>query len=289
MPRKKSSRGRRRGRRRGGLEEGVASSVSETKDEAKQTQTKRKRTSRKRRTINIDAWIDRHIDEVVSLTGLDLLGLTREQYLELLKDIIIQLYGSLSSYTKASVLAKRFMRYRDRVYPVIAARLASMLDKFNDTQLEFIVFNIGDEVLGLAPKLYEYLRKVGRDDLISMLRSKWATAWINRRSKVLPVECPKCGFNSLMPDLTCLVCSSSVSEKELKERIKFKELLKEFSNLASCDELKEVLKRGYVRVNNVGIVPPSFPRSRVDIEVYLSGNEINIVKSAYESKCKGGN
>ncbi len=287
MPRKKPS--RRRGRRRSGKGSlGTTSEVTEAKESSSDSTKKKRKSSRKRRTINIDSWIDRHIDEVISMTGLDLLGLSREQYLELLKDLIIQLYGSLTSYTKASVLAKRFLRYRDRVYPVIAARLASMLDEFNDTQLEFIVFNIGDEVLGLAPKLYEYLRRRGRDDLISILRGKWARAWINRRSKVLPTECPRCGFNSLMPDLTCLVCGSSITEKELKEKLGFESMLKDFVRLASCEELREVIKRGYVLVNNMGIVPPSLPRTRVDIEVYLSGKELNIVKGAYRDKCEGG-
>ncbi len=278
MPRKSpSSRSRSRRKRK---------EESETITQEK-TSKKTTRRTRRRREINLDAWIEKHIDEFVSSTGLDLLNLSREQYIEILKDIIIQLYGSTSSYTKVDVLVKRFQRYSDRIYPVIAARIASLLDKLSEDQLEFVILNIGDEVLSLASKLYEHARRFGRDDLINILKTKWSNAWVKRRTEILPAECPKCGFNALMPDLTCLVCNSVVNDKTLKEFIKFTNGLKELISILSCDELREIMRRGYVLVNGLGLKPPNSERSPIDIEIYLTNKEMELVKGMYKDRCEG--
>jgi len=341
VPRKSSS-SRSRSRRKRKKESGTATQ--------EKTNKKTTRRTRRRREINLDAWIEKHIDEFVSSTSLDLLNLSREQYIEILKDIIIQLYGSTSSYTKVEVLVKRFQRYSDRIYPVIAARIASLLDKLSEDQLEFVilnigdeilkdiiiqlygstssytkvdvlvkrfqrysdriypviaariaslldklsedqlefvVLNIGDEILSLASKLYEYAKKFNRDDLISILKTKWSNAWVKRRTEVLPAECPKCGFNALMPDLTCLVCNSVVNDKSFKEFIKFTDGLKELISILSCDELREIMRRGYVLVNGLGLKPPNSERSPVDIEVYLTSKEMELVKEVYKDRCEG--
>jgi len=278
VPRKSSS-SKSRSRRR---------KKEESKSAAKEkTSRKTTRRTRKKREINLEAWIERHIDEFISSTGLDLLNLSREQYIDVLKDIIIQLYGSTSSYTKVDVLVRRFQRYSDRIYPVIAARIASLLDKLSEDQLEFVILNIGDEVLSLASKLYEHAKKYKRDDLISILKTKWSNAWIKRRTEILPAECPTCGFNALMPDLTCLVCNSVVSDKVFKESIRFTDNLRELISILSCDELREIMRRGYVLVNGLGLKPPNSERSPIDVEVYLTSKEMELIKNTYKDRCEG--
>jgi len=281
LPKKSSSSKRRRSK-----EVKEASATTSKVGGTKSKQTKR-RSSRRRREINIDAWIERNIDDIVRLTGLDLLGLSRDQYIELLKDIIVQLYGSTTSYTKVDVLVRRFRRYADRINPILAVRIASMIDNLSEEQLEFVIYNIGDEVLGVASKLYSLAKKYSREDLISILRTKWSNAWIKRRTQVLPAQCPTCGFNSLMPDLTCLVCDSVISDRKLKEFIKFNERLKELISILSCDEVKDIIRRGYVLLNGLGLKAPSEGKSQVDIEVYLTSKELSFVKSVYKERCEG--
>ncbi len=287
MPRKKSgSSSKRRSRRASKKVEDSVSAVSE--EAASRTKQAKKSTKpRKRREVNLDNWVEKHIDSIVSLTGLELLGLTREQYIDLLKDIIIQLYGSTSSYAKAEVIAKRFMRYSERVYPIIASRLTMQLSKFTPTQLEFIVYNIGDSILGLAPKIYVEVKKAGRDDLLQILRNKWANMWLKNKLPVLPTECPKCGFNALMPDLSCLVCGASVSEREVKERINFKEALADFVSSLTCEQLSDLIKYDYILVNGLGLKHPKERRTPIDVEIYLSRSEKEIVRREYLSRCTG--
>jgi len=286
MPRKKTGSRSRRSKKvakevkKEGLSTDSSSSLS-SKKEVKKAKPKKKRE------VNLDNWIEKYIDNIVSFTGLELLGLTHEQYVELLKDIIIQLYGSTSSYTKAEVIAKRFMRYSSRVYPVIASRLTAQLSKFTPTQLEFIAYHIGDAILGLAPKIYAEAKRAGREDLLHVLRSKWASAWLKNKLPVLPVECPRCGFNSLMPDLSCLVCGANVTEKEVKEQISFREMLKDFIDSLTCEQLRDLMKYDYTLVNGLGLKHPRDKRTPIDIEIYLSNVEREIVRMSYSSRCVG--
>ncbi len=242
---------------------------------------------RKKREVNVDAWFDKHLDSIVSMSGLDLLNLTREEYAEILRDIIASIYGSRSSYTKVEVVVKRLRRFEKQLYPLIALKLAQLKDKFTEEQLEFIVTNIGDAVLGLAFKLYKNLKDVGREDLIDLLRNKWFNAWIKNKYKTPLPPCPKCGFYALTPDLTCLVCGSSVSEREFKNGYSFLNKLREEVEVAECNELLEALRKGYVLVNGYGIKLGTRMREAVDVEVYLSRSEIELIKSELKKRCEG--
>ncbi len=244
----------------------------------------RKRTA-SRREVDLESWIERNVDEVVSRAGLDYLGLDREVWLEVLRDLLAELYGSTSSYKSAEDVAKRFVRSSDRVLPVVAARLAQLLEKPSEDLLEFIVTNIGDAVLDLAPKIYSWIVKLKREDLLGTLKYKWGTAWTRNRTPMLPVACPRCGFNSLMPDLACLVCGASVSERELKESMDFSGRLRELLSQTDCSELGSMVKYDYVLVNNIEVKPPTRGRLPIDVEVYLSEAERGLVREEYKSRC----
>ncbi|MCD6324070.1 MAG: hypothetical protein J7L55_03065 [Desulfurococcales archaeon] len=248
--------------------------------------TKRKEAGKKKRQVNIDAWLDKYIMDFVAITGLDMLGLrSKEEYLELLGDILIQLYGSLTSYTNVKTLAKRYARNKKLLDSVIAERLASYLDTFTEEQAEFIVYNIGDSVLNLAPKIYPILRKLERDDLVRVLRSKWANAWLRRRTPVLPPACPRCGFNSVMPDMTCAVCGNTLSEEELKHFMKFREELTSVLQVLTCVELSKLLNHETVLINGSGIKLPWDAKSPVDVEVFLTKEEKKLIKDELMRRC----
>jgi hypothetical protein len=245
--------------------------------------TSRRRSSR--RGVDLDSWVERNIDEVVLRSGLDYLGLGRDKWLEVLRDILEELYGSTSSYKSAEDVAKRLVRNADRVYPVIASRLAYVLEKPTADQLEFIVSNIGEAVLDLAPKLYRLTVEVGREDLLGVLRYKWASTWSKLRTPILPVRCPRCGFNSVMPDLNCAVCGALLSEREVKSSVDLARRLEELAGGMPCSELGSLLRYDYVLVNDLEVKPPSSNRLAVDVEVYLGREEKSLLKRIYEERC----
>jgi len=208
-----------------------------------------------------------------------------KKYKELLADILIQLYGSTTSYTNVKAMVRRYERNKEIINQVIASRLSLMLDEFTDEQLEFIVYNVGEAVLDIAPKLYEVLKKRERDDLIRVLRVKWANSWLKRKTKVLPAECPRCGFNALMPDLTCLVCGSTVSEREVKEHIRFDRALTDLLERLNCDGLKRLLSYEYVILEGSTIKEPWSRRLPIDIELFLIPSEKKLISDFFEKKC----
>ncbi|MEM4041140.1 MAG: hypothetical protein QXM83_04885, partial [Ignisphaera sp.] len=108
--------------------------------------------------------------------------------------------------------------------------------------------------------------------------ASWRTYWILKRYNILPVECPRCKFNSLMPDLTCIICGSTVSEEELKKSIDFEKMLKEFVNLYSEEDVKKTIVYGYLYINSLGLKPPTHERDKLDIEVALNTKEKEILK-----------
>ncbi len=242
----------------------------------------------KRREVNIEAWIDKYIEDFVSLTGLDILGLSKEEYKELLSDIIVQLYGSLTSYSNVRTVAKRYVRARDRINELLAARLTFMLKEPTHGQLEFIVYNLGpNTTLSVAPKLYPILKKLGLEDLIDLLRIKWRNAWLLKRREGLLPPCPKCGFNSLTPLMSCLVCGASLSDSEVRSSKDFQEKFREYVESASCDDLRRLLRHSSILYNDLGVKPTWEGRGRIDVEVYLSKAEVELIKSEIERKCRG--
>ncbi len=255
----------------------------------KNAQAKAKKARRKkRREVNIEAWIDKYIMDFVSLTGLDILGLSEKQYKELLSDIIIELYGSLASYSNVKVVAKRYLRARDKINEVIAARLAFMVDKLSPEQLEFIVFNISvNTALSVIPHIYGFLKKLKRNDLLDVLRVKWRNSWLKKKYVVLPPQCPCCGFNSLMRDLNCLVCGALVSEKDIVSSKDFKTKFVELVKTLDCEELKKMLKHDIVLYNDSEVKLSTQGRLPVDVEVYIPQSLKNIIRSEMKERCEG--
>lgn len=261
--------------------------IGRNKKKATHLKKKEEKTRRaKRREINVEAWVDKHIEDFVTLSGLDMLGLSIETYKEILNDILIQLFGSTTSYTNVKTLVKRYIRNKNKLDQVIAARIAYLLESFSDEQLEYIVYNIGDSVLYLAPKLYIAAKKAGREDLISIMRSKWNLYWVKKKTNILPAPCPKCGFNSLTPDLMCMVCGATVNEKELKKYIGFTQLLKELAKDLNCDDLDKLSKYEYVLLEDSRIKAPWDKKHPLDIEIYLSPREKDLIIDALKKKCR---
>jgi len=266
------ARGRRRSRR---------SKKSSGESSSGTSVSRRSRSSSRRRTVDVDAWTARHLDELVDVLGLRFLDLSREEYRELVTKIVDLLYTGSSSID-VKTIARRFRRNLQQLYQFIAAALVEIREELSEEQLEFVVNNIGDAVLGLAPRLYRECVRRGRTDLVERLRAQWNASWVRNRHPVLPVECPRCGFNALMPDLTCLVCGATVSEEELKRHVGFENMLREFAETYPVEDVKRALKYGYVYLTSYGIKPPGGARDPIDIEVVLTRRERELLKRLLE-------
>ncbi|MEM2006306.1 MAG: hypothetical protein QXG17_03360 [Sulfolobales archaeon] len=275
----------RKSKRSADEEEPAKQSREKPKKQVEEKKEELRKKPSSKREVDLESWIEKNIDEVVSRAGLDYLGINRELWVEVLKDILVELYGSTSSYKSAEDIAKRLTRNSDKVFPVIVARLTNLLENPSADQLEFIVAYVGDPILELAPKIYHWIVRLGRSDLLDSLRYKWGVAWSKTRTPVLPVACPRCGFNSLMPDLVCLICGATVSEKEVKVSTNFCNRLMEVLLSLDCSELGKMLKYDYVLMNDLEIKLPSGNRLPVDIEVFLNKSEKEMVKKIYQSRC----
>ncbi len=188
-----------------------------------------------------------------------------------------------SSYKPSlDTLIKRINRHRRRIYKLITASLLETLDKITPEQLEFII-NYGEEVLvPHISTLYSYALEYGREDLIGYLQYIW-----DRYGRKSPIQCPKCMFNSIMPDLSCIVCGYVVKEDYVREKLGFDEKFREYILNASVAELREVLDIGFVLVSEIDI---RSPKERIDLStrlyfpIYLKPYEINLIIEEIHSR-----
>jgi len=275
MPRKKSSTAKTRRLDESSKKE--SEGMKQIEDSVKvSTSSRRGRQSRKR-YVDAEEWVSKHLSELISLLGLEFLELNEDEYVVLLTRVVEMLRGE-SSTLDIDTIARRFRRNIEYIYPVIARTLLELRERLSVQQLEFVVNYIGDAVLGYASRLYSEAIKLGRNDLVERLREIWRKWWVAKKYPILPVTCPVCGFNSLMPDMNCIVCGSNISEKQLKEYINFSELLKEFAKSSDMESIKKALSYGYVYVNSLGIKAPSEHRDVLDIEVLLSNEEKELLR-----------
>lgn len=265
------------------------SGESNRKSSAKQDSVKRgevdssvrRASASKKRYVDTEEWVEKHLSELVDALGLRFLELTDEEYLKIVAGIVDMVRGEASTLNLDTIV-KRFRRNTVLLYPIIAATILELRDALTDSQIEFVVNNIGEAVLTYASRLYRELVAKGRNDLIDRLREYWNRYWVVKRHPVLPVSCPVCKFNALMPDLTCMVCSSTVSEKTLKDHANFTELLKDFVKNYGVEDVMKAISYGYVYLSSIGLKPPTDARDPLDIEIVLSSREREFIKSLIE-------
>ncbi len=227
--------------------------------------------------MDTDRWVSSRVDELASRMGLDVLNLSHDEMRAILTKIVDLLRGDASTIN-IDTIVRRFHRNLEHLMPIIAAHILELREKLDESLLEFVVNNIGDNVVAYAPRLYRECVDRGRHDLLDRLRAAWAQAWVKIRGPPLPVKCPRCSFDSLMPDLSCLVCGSIVTEEELKKYINFDELLKDFALTATPDEVKTAINYGYVLLTSLGLKAPNAERHPLDIEIVLTSREKSLLK-----------
>jgi len=231
-------------------------------------------------TINVERLVESVIDDAVSSLGLDILGLTRQEYVEMLKPIIEGIASSYSRPSKEAILA-RLKATADRVYMMASAYLLEKKEKMTEEQLEFAVLYGGPVLCRHVQRIYNQLKVYGRDDLIGQLRLSW-----ERYCNPTPIPCPRCGFRALTPDLVCMVCGYEANENEIKKAIDFEQKIREFVEMYDRASVEEAIERGYVLVGET-IKPPSAKREPYDIELRLSKNEKELMRRLLSEKRVG--
>lgn len=140
-------------------------------------------------------------------------------------------------------------------------------------QLELVVSYAPQLAGRAAPVLYREAKRLGADHVIEALRSLWL-----RYGRPTPIKCPRCGFNSVTPDLSCIICGASLEEEEVKETIGFSSMLRAFARSAPALLILEALRAGYVVVNHE-VKPPSLKRpGSFGVDIYLTREERRILE-----------
>jgi len=200
--------------------------------------------------------------------GLEYVGVGEDLLAEVLTPIIGEIVDSRSTKPKPDQVASRLEKSRTHLYKAVAVLLIERLDDYTQEQLEFIVSHAGDAAGRAAPKLYKAASRLGLSYIIDALRHLWRVY-----GRPLPVKCPRCMFDSLTPELECIVCGARVGEDEVKDAIGFRRLLREFAETVDKGIIREVLAAGYVYYDGE-IHPPSIrPASGYTLQLYLTKSE----------------
>lgn len=235
-----------------------------------------------RRIVDTESWVDKNLDELIEIFGLNMLELTKEEARVIVLRLVDVLRGESATIDKDTI-RRRFTRYIQQIRQLIAQLILELREELTNSQVEFAVNNIGEAVLSYASKLYKEALRHKREDLVEVLRAAWKAHWTARRYVMLPVECPYCKFNSLMPDLGCIVCGASLTEEEVKKYIDFEKLLQDFVKQYSEEDVKKTIMYGYIYLNNLGLKPPTYERDKLDIELLLSNKEKEYLRSLLAS------
>ncbi len=216
--------------------------------------------------------IEKGRDEIAQALGLDILGLTEEELTEALEAPVSMVLGA--SKPSIEALIKRLKRHLTNVYSMIAAYILENRDRLTAEQLEFVVAYGGRVAAGAVGRLYDEARRLGREDLVPLLRAAW-----EKYGKPSPVKCPRCGFRAVTPDLTCTVCGHTVSEDEARRQLGFEEMVKVFAETADERSLKEALEAGVVYVTGTGVWTLRLaPREKPGVIIGLSEEEKRVIR-----------
>ncbi|UXD22453.1 hypothetical protein IPA_04950 [Ignicoccus pacificus DSM 13166] len=255
-----------------------------TKKSSKSTRTKRRKSGVRRRT-----WDPVHVAEklapsVYSMLGLDVLGLSDDQVIELLRDLLVQLMGDRVTKPKAETLVNNILRNQKRIFAVLAAKLLEIVPEGELTpeQLEFVVSYIGELSIPFVPRLYREMKRLGID-LSGPLQASWEEAWRFRGEPGPVGYCPRCGFRAVDPTGTCMVCGYMLNEKELRKAVDFEDKFKEFLSTATCEDLRKALSEGRLFVDHSSA--SLSPNTKWAIEIFLNSKDRNMLKSIIEEKC----
>ncbi|AAK41154.1 hypothetical protein SULI_09470 [Saccharolobus solfataricus] len=268
-------------------EEGKADSEKNT---SKEEIRKKKSSSSKKaeKYIDPDKVLDEYLNEIVNALGISYLNLSVDDLKEVLREPFASAVGEVKTKPKVSTIINRLKAMGDRLMEIISYKLLRLYDveKLSEDQLEFIVTYGKGGLIPIMDKLYKECLKRNRKDLIDLLRVTWSMFASILRS---PIKCPKCEFDSVMPDLSCRVCGYMLSMKELKNTIHVIDILQDFLKM-DRDGFYEILKSGFFYYTSEGPIPPSRfkpTQGQIYFEVILNKEEKSKLESISHSILPG--
>jgi RNAse (barnase) inhibitor barstar len=222
----------------------------------------------KRKSFDIDSWIDERLNDLAVKLEIEYLNLDKN----LLKDIIkriVELLWEEDKRPDMDRLSNRIKRNIERLRTIIAQMIIESGVSLSNEMLEYVTTSAGPWILSYASSLYKIAKDRGREDLINIMRGAWVKWWIQIRGTEIPPECPRCKFNSLMSDGTCIVCGYTPSASELLKYNNFDLYVDNLIKKGDLNRAKLILEKGYVIISSTGIKSPDEERYKFDIEVHL--------------------
>ncbi|MGC9209891.1 MAG: hypothetical protein ACP5FT_01280 [Acidilobus sp.] len=206
--------------------------------------------------------------------GLETYGIAVDDLKAIVSDMIYAIAEGRSSKLTSEIALKKIMVAKDNIMKALAVMILSRGGRLTREQLEFVVSYAPEAAGKAAPYLYQEAKRLGADDVIQTLRTLWA-----QYGRATPVECPRCGFRAVTPDLTCMICGAQLTERELKEHMGFSRLLIETARRLHPRLVEEIISAGYVVLDGE-IHPPSLaPRGTYALTIHLSKAEKESLRS----------
>lgn len=226
------------------------------------------------KSIDVDRFVDEIREQVDSIFSLSSeLELNQDKVREIVKDIVEIVTSQYSSKPDTESLLKRIKRNSKILSEYIAFKILQV-EKLSLRQLEYIIATGGKAIIPEASRLYKLAVSYNREDLVMTLRKIWNTMGSR---EMLP--CPKCGFNAITPDRSCMICGNLVpSDEYIRTQLGFDEKFKSYLKTASIAELNEVLQLGQVLLTRTGIYNPRSSivrKNQVVYVIYLKQDEVS--------------
>ncbi len=233
---------------------------------------------RSRGKFNPDPLVEDVTNRLMEYRGYSIIGIPREIVASMIREIVLDLASQMATKPKPDPVFNRIKRNIAGFEKALAAKLLEKTEEPRGDVLEFIITRNPELAVKAAPRLYPLLKRVNRGDLVEVLRDLW-----NSSPRGFPLVCPRCGFRSLTPDFTCVVCGYTAREEEVKEANNFEEKLSELMERLDSKSLEMLLQKGFVYV---------LPDGRLDVGdkaetqsspvIFLSKSERELVRSRLE-------
>ena len=213
--------------------------------------------------------------------GLEGYGVPREKVFELVLGIVEDIASQMKSRPKPGPVFNRIKRNRDRFLKAVSAMILERIDEAGAGEVELLLSANPELAVRAAPLVYRRINALGANYLIERLRAIWEAG-----AAGFHLYCPRCGFKSVTPALTCMVCGAGLDEEEVKQYNGFAEKLAATAMRWSKEEVERALRTGYV-LWGYEIIPPSSSaggRSPGMLEVYLSKKDRAILEEILADK-----
>lgn len=225
--------------------------VAEKKEETGEAVVKPKHPKKTQKGFEIEELFAEYFSGIVESMNLANLGLDDDTLKRILFEPFASAVGDVKTKPKLKTIINRLMAKKEDLFEYLAIRiLREKEDSLTTQQLEFCVYYVRRGISEFASLLYRLSLQTGREDLINYLRTTWDQYGIRT-----PIRCPVCGFSSIMPDLVCTVCGTTITEKKMKEIIGISLLLRDMKEL-DPEGYKEISKSLHVYFTENGLVSP---------------------------------